>query len=179
MSIEGNAQAAQKISGKLSKPDVIHGKSAYELAVMHGFDGTEEEWLASLKGEKGDPGGNYDSALGVISETLGKYNMRITDLENKSLTGGGGSTARIGYVDLLADSWQGEDNLYSQIVTIEGVTANSQVDLTPSAEQLAAFHSKDLTFVTKNANGVVTVYAIGQKPQNDYTIQVTITEVVR
>lgn len=26
----------------------IHGKSAYEIAVEHGFEGTEEEWLESL-----------------------------------------------------------------------------------------------------------------------------------
>lgn len=32
------------------------GKSAYEIAVEHGFEGSEEEWLASLKGEKGDRG---------------------------------------------------------------------------------------------------------------------------
>lgn len=32
------------------------GKSAYEIAQEHGFEGTEEEWLASLKGEKGDKG---------------------------------------------------------------------------------------------------------------------------
>ena len=36
------------------------GKSAYEVAVDNGFDGTEEEWLASLKGEKGDSGAEYD-----------------------------------------------------------------------------------------------------------------------
>ena len=60
---------------------------------------------------------------------------------------------------------------------IEGVTENSQVDLTPDVQQLAIFYNKDLTFVTENEEGVVTVYAIGQKPTNDYTIQVTITEV--
>lgn len=32
------------------------GKSAYEIAVDNGFDGSEQEWLASLKGEKGDQG---------------------------------------------------------------------------------------------------------------------------
>ena len=32
------------------------GKSAYEIAVEHGFEGSEEEWLASLKGEQGPPG---------------------------------------------------------------------------------------------------------------------------
>ena len=34
------------------------GMSAYECACALGFVGTEEEWLASLKGEKGDPGTN-------------------------------------------------------------------------------------------------------------------------
>ena len=32
------------------------GKSAYEIAVEHGFSGTEAEWLASLKGEQGVQG---------------------------------------------------------------------------------------------------------------------------
>lgn len=32
------------------------GKSAYEVAVEQGFDGTESEWLASLKGEQGERG---------------------------------------------------------------------------------------------------------------------------
>ncbi len=89
-----------------------------------------------------------------------------------------GSKATIGVVDLLADKWVGSGNLYSQIVTIDGVTENSQVDLTPSVEQLVVFYEKDLTFVTENEGGVVTVYAIGQMPTNDYTIQVTITEVI-
>lgn len=89
----------------------------------------------------------------------------------------GGSTATIGEVDLLSANWVGSGNLYSQVVSVPGVTANSQVDLTPSVEQLVVFYEKDLTFVTENDGGVVTVYAIGQRPENDYTIQVTITEV--
>ena len=85
--------------------------------------------------------------------------------------------AIIGEVTLLASAWEGENSPYSQVVTIEGVTENSQVDLTPSIEQLAIFHHKDLAFVTENVDGVVTVYALGDKPTNDHTIQVTITEV--
>lgn len=86
-------------------------------------------------------------------------------------------SARIGEVTLPANGWIGTGNLFSQVVTISGVTAHTQVDLTPSVEQLVIFYEKDLTFVTENENGVVTVYVIGQKPQNDYTIQVTLTEV--
>lgn len=32
------------------------GLSAYEIAVKNGFEGSEQEWLESLKGLKGDPG---------------------------------------------------------------------------------------------------------------------------
>ncbi len=81
-------------------------------------------------------------------------------------------------VTLLASAWvSGEDKRHSQVVEIEGATNKSQVDLTPSDEQLAIFYTKDIGFVTKNENGKVTVIAIGQKPTNDYTIQVTLTEV--
>lgn len=91
---------------------------------------------------------------------------------------GSGNIPKIGEVTLLAGAWVGENNLYHQVVEVEGATENSQVDLTPDVQQLLIFYEKDLTFVTENENGTVTVYAIGQKPTNDYTIQVTITEVV-
>ena len=40
------------------------GKSAYELAVSNGYDGTEVEWLASLVGETGERGKSaYEVAL--------------------------------------------------------------------------------------------------------------------
>ena len=43
------------------KFDGTDGKSAYELAVEHGFEGTEEEWINSFqKGEKGDKGDKGD-----------------------------------------------------------------------------------------------------------------------
>lgn len=36
------------------------GKSAYEIAVAHGYKGTESEWLDSLKGLQGEPGPKGD-----------------------------------------------------------------------------------------------------------------------
>lgn len=84
---------------------------------------------------------------------------------------------RIAEIALLAANWEGNESPYSQVVEIPGVTEYSQVDLTPSVEQLTIFHEKDLTFVTENEGGTVTIYAIGQKPENDYEIQATIKEV--
>lgn len=87
------------------------------------------------------------------------------------------SAARIVDVSIYANKWVGTKSPYSQVVAVEGATEYSQVDLTPSVEQLSVFHNKDLAFVTENVDGVVTVYAIGQKPENDYTIQATVKEV--
>ena len=39
---------------------VAFGKSAYDLAVEHGYRNTEEKWLESLKGDKGDKGDRGD-----------------------------------------------------------------------------------------------------------------------
>ena len=85
--------------------------------------------------------------------------------------------ARLTDITLLASAWVGSDNLHSQVVTIPGITEYSKVDLLPSVEQLAIFHNKDVAFVTENEDGVVTVYAIGDKPLLDYTMQASITEV--
>ncbi len=88
------------------------------------------------------------------------------------------ATVRLTNVTLLASAWVGSDNLHSQVVAIPGITFYSKVDLLPSVEQLAIFHNKDVAFVTENEDGVVTVYAIGDKPLLDYTMQAQITEVL-
>lgn len=84
---------------------------------------------------------------------------------------------RLSSVTLLASAWVGEGCRYSQVVEIDGVTALSQVDLKPSDEQLEIFRDKDIAFSTDNDNGVVTVTLVGEKPLNDYTMQVSVTEV--
>ena len=116
----------------------------------------------------------YASIKKLVTDYMAYVDQAIKKLEKASSVG-----SRIAYIDLLSANWQGAASPYSQVVDVAGATKNSQVDLTPSVEQLSVFHNKDLAFVTENEDGVVTVYAIGQKPANDYTIQVTITEVAR
>lgn len=81
-------------------------------------------------------------------------------------------------VSLLASNWIGNESPYTQVVSIDGVTEYSKVNLQPSPDQLTIFHEKDIAFVAENEDGVVTVSCIGQKPANDYTMQVTVTEVI-
>ena len=189
------------INDKIDDIQLKEGASAYEVAVENGFEGSEEAWLQSLHGQDGKDGKDGYTPVKDVDYFDGKNGKDGKDGQNgksayQYAQEGGftgteeefmellanpskeqGSQVKIGEVTLLAASWVGDTNLYSQVVNINGVTENSQVDLTPNVEQLAIFYEKDLAFVTENENGVVTVYAIGQKPQNDYTIQVTITEV--
>ena len=88
------------------------------------------------------------------------------------------ATTSITQVVLKSSAWiTNAEGLHSQVVAIDGITEYSKVDLLPSVEQLAIFHNKDVAFVTENEDGVVTVFAIGDKPTQDYTMQVSITEV--
>lgn len=80
-------------------------------------------------------------------------------------------------ISLPASAWVEDAEGCHQVVEVAGATAYSMVDLQPTAEQLAIFHEKDVSFVTENEGGVITVYCIGTKPLNDYIIQATVTEV--
>lgn len=69
------------------------GKSAYEIAVAHGYDGDEEEWVYSLKGDVGAPGRNGKSAF----ESAGGYQRFDTEKEwVKSLKGAKGDKGDTG-----------------------------------------------------------------------------------
>ena len=188
--------------GECTVPHEVLAKSGELFIGVRGVDpdtaAVKTSTLVKYRIEKGAPVGDATSVEptpDVYQQILGKLNaIKIpvkgvdyyTEAERTALTEEivevitaklEKSFATIGTVNLLASKWVGNGNLYSQVVTIAGVTENSQVDLTPDVEQLVVFYEKDLTFVTENEGGVVTVYAIGQKPTNDYTIQVTITEV--
>lgn len=80
-------------------------------------------------------------------------------------------------VTLYASAWEGNGDVYSQVVNVPGVTPKTKVDLQPTSEQLVDFHDKILAFVAENDGGTVTVYSIADKPTGDHTIQITKTEV--
>lgn len=65
----------------------VGGKSAYEVAVVNGFKGTESEWLSSLKGGEGAKGDDglsaYESAkLGGYTGTLSEFYTLLATLDN-------------------------------------------------------------------------------------------------
>ena len=110
--------------------------------------------IAALSGLVGDK-----SVSEQISETLNSVLPKITT------------------ITLRADQWVGATSPWSQVVSINGTTANSKVDLLPTAEQVEEMQDNDIAFMAENNDGVVTMYAIYGKPEVDYEMQVLITEV--
>ena len=55
-----------------------NGLSAYEIAVEHGFQGTEEEWLESLRGEDGQDGQDGEDGVGIEDITY-RYEYSAED----------------------------------------------------------------------------------------------------
>ena len=80
-------------------------------------------------------------------------------------------------VTLKAADWLGDTSPYAQVVALGDVTSRTKVDLQPTDEQLNTLYAMALGFFAVNEDGVVTVYAVGNKPTEDFVIQVTLTEV--
>ena len=82
-------------------------------------------------------------------------------------------------VTLTASGWMRDDSSghYSQEVNLPGVTKYTKVDLQPTLAQIDSFYTLSMGFFAINWDGHVKVYAIGNKPTDDITIQVSLTEV--
>ena len=104
-SISGAINPAGDISGALSNP-LARGASAYEIAVANGYVGTEEQWLESLKGEKGDKGDpfTWDD---------------LTAEQKKELTGPKGDKGDIGGIGYVFFESDNDGHLY--VVIAEGI----------------------------------------------------------
>ena len=87
----------------------------------------------------------------------------------------GEAAITLGSITLTAAGWSTEEP-YSQAAALAGLTAGSLVALHPTAAQLMALQKAGVTALTAaNANGTLTVYALGAAPAADLTLQITIT----
>lgn len=84
-----------KDAGEVETVQGEDGKSAYEVAVEQGYVGTEEEWLASLKGEQGEEG--FSPEITVKESTSDRYVLTIKtkddEFDTPNLKGGGSGSA--------------------------------------------------------------------------------------
>ena len=84
------------------------GDSAYDIAVDNGFVGTEEQWLASLKGDKGDKG---DTGNTGATGTNGYTPIKGVDYFDGA-TGAKGDTGNDGYTPIKGiDQFDGTNGI--------------------------------------------------------------------
>ena len=117
----------------------------------------------------------YGQASGLEVQMEGPYAVIYVEVEKEVEVG---SSMKLTEIRLRAASWKGGESPYSQVVAMDSVTVNSRVDLQPSVEQMETFMALGLSLTTVNNNGTITVYAIGEKPEADYTIQASVVEVI-
>lgn len=57
--------------------NLVRGRSAYELACMNGYAGTEKEWLETLKGEPGEKGETGDPGVYIGTDEPTDEDVRV------------------------------------------------------------------------------------------------------
>ncbi|UUV25841.1 MULTISPECIES: hypothetical protein [Lysinibacillus] len=103
------------------------GKSAYEVAVVNGFIGTQEQWLASLKGEKGDKG--QDADLTEVNQEI--TNLQQTVTNNQQVVtehlGQMATTEVAGHVMLVNDLITGGADKAASADTVKALKTNQDM----------------------------------------------------
>jgi hypothetical protein len=84
---------------------------------------------------------------------------------------------RVSTITLPKANWKGSSEPYSQVVTVNTVTSATKIDLQPTAQQIVDLQNDEISLMVENNGGVITCYAIGNKPTVDYTMQVLLQEV--
>lgn len=87
---EASSVRSDADEGKFDGKD---GASAYEIAVAAGYTGTEEEWLASLKGEKGEQG---IQGVSVVNTQIVNNHLIVTLSDGTEIDAGAVNTPQYG-----------------------------------------------------------------------------------
>lgn len=124
-----------------ANPKGMDGQSAYELAVEKGFNGTKKEWLASLKGAKGDPG------LDAYQMAVAYYNFAgDRDAYMKSLIGPKGDPGPSAYDYAVEKGYTGSEKQYKdEVVVPEYYTKTEIRDLYKAAKEAVNSSSSTTT----------------------------------
>lgn len=164
-----------------------YSNKTIRLQMEYGSEATEYEKCKEVATYTPESGGtivgmtSLSPNMTILTDTDGAivecvYNVDLVKFISNLSTGG--ATLKSTNVTMYANKWVLTDSGYSQIVSMNGVTANSKIDLQPTPDQLAELVESEISLTTGNDNGTVTVYAIGGKPDADCTMQALITEVV-
>lgn len=103
----------------------VAGLSAYAVAVVNGYVGTEEEWLASLKGDKGDigPAGPPDE---TVAEDLAAHKTASNPHNITRSTVGLGQSDTVRFDNLILPGLVA-GTTYRLIVDADGMVGTEQI----------------------------------------------------
>lgn len=90
----------------------------------------------------------------------------------------GSAAMKLTTLTLPAADWKGAQSPYSQAVVVDGVSVSSMVDLQPDGALLALLGQQQILLYAENNGGLVTVFAVGDRPAADITVQASIAEVI-
>ena len=149
MSLTGNAEQKQTLRGRINSCDVLT-LSAYGIAVKNGFEGTEEEWLASLKGEPGDRG--EQGIQGIQGEKGEPGNVAFDELteEQKAMLEGE-------CIDYIAEELAKRGQLRPEFAnSIEECTDPTKLYVLPDGFIYAYMSKQGATFTNQLENAIDT-----------------------
>lgn len=130
------------------------GKSAYEIAVDNGFEGTEEEWLASLKGTNGKDGA--DGADGEDAQ------VSITDIYNTAVSNGYTGT----FLEFIKEYLSEDDRLSYAM----NYSLLSSVSITSTFTITTQNMFGQISTSTSSASGSGVIYEINKESGSAYII---------
>lgn len=112
--------------------------TAYQIAVKLGFAGSEEEWIASLKGDDGEIGAGLEITDQVLTEEeLPVLTNSMSDIGKAYLVGEG--------VDAILYIWNGTDWFYKQHLGTVGPPGADGVSPTIAVTEITGGHRLTIT----------------------------------
>lgn len=156
-----------ELGKKANIEDLADGKLKvkYDALVGAPVTGTAEtEGLTKLYSSTG---ANEDGAM-----TQKATNEAIKKAINDNLP-------KLQSVTISKDSWKGSGP-YTQVLSgLSNITANSKIDIQADATTINKIVDGGFSLTAKNSNKTITIYAVGDKPTIDLTLQLAVTEVTK
>lgn len=125
--LQGSVESGGEVRGKLAGLRFIQGLSAYEVAVLEGFSGTEAEWLETLKGKGIESIAEIESGQFVdgdrVTSRWTDYRITFTDGKTMDYRVYGGADGKRG------ERGASITNIFLREVTEEGNVYNVQVGM--------------------------------------------------
>ncbi|WP_290760719.1 hypothetical protein [Fibrobacter sp. UBA4297] len=115
-----------------------NGKSAYEIAKDNGFKGSEQEWLASLKGEAGKNGSNGSNGSNGVSVDTAAIKKSIND----ALSAASAKSEKDINAKLSSASAKNQKDIDDALANLSSASAKNQKDVDDALKNLSSATDK-------------------------------------